>query len=388
MKKIAVIAAKRSPIGKIPGELNSINETELISYIFKTIISSFKYINIEEAILGVSFPVEKDNLCRKAILHAGLSSRISATTVSKTCASSDEALSIACSKILSGKVKSVLVGGSEKISNSSYTLHFMKHNIKRAIKETIPYYSDIQNNIMENDMAYLYEMLSRKNKIDRSMQDEFTINSISKSLSAHNNNYFLKEIIPIQYIKDEQTYFLNSDEMLLYERSEENIHRAEPMFLKDGVITQFNAAAMCDCATAMIIMDYDEALKQGLKPKVFIADTVAAGVSKDRIGMAMTDCINKILKRNKLSKANIDLFEINEAFAAQALFTIKSLDLDLNKVNVNGGNLAIGYPIGTTGLRMCISLIHEMIRRQAKRGISAMCAGGNMANAVIFETVG
>lgn len=387
MKEIAVIAAKRSPIGKVPGELNYINETELISLVFKNITSKLEHIRIDEAILGSSFPIEKDNLCRKAVLKAGISSETVASTISKTCASSDEALSIACNKILSGNAKSILVGGCEKISNSSYTLHYMKQNIKRAIKNEIPDFINIQDNIMENDMVYMCEMLGRKYNITRKMQDKFTLESIKKAVHANENKYYSEEMVPINYISGDQEHYLKVDEMLSYERTAKDIYDAIPMFVKDGFLTQYNAAPMCDCAAAILLMDYDEAIKMDLRPKILITDTTSIGVSKDKMGWAMTQCVNKILHRNNLRKDDIDLYEINESFAAQAIFTSKSLDLDMNKVNVNGGNLAIGYPIGATGLRMSISLIHEMIRRQVKFGLSVMCAGGNMANAVVFKNV-
>lgn len=386
MKRIAVISAKRSPVGKIPGELNYINETKLISKIFKAVSNKYEDI-IEEAILGSSFPIEKDNLCRKAVLDANLSSKISSSTISKTCASSDEALLTAFNKIFCGKAESILVGGIEKISNSSYTLHFMKQNIKKAMKGSLPYFADTINNILENDMVYICEMLSKKYNISRKNQDEFTINSIRSAKIAQQKGYFNNEIYRIGYKLNNEDHILENDEMLLYERTENEIYNAKPMFVKDGCITQYNAAPMCDCAAAILLMDYNIANTKSIKPLVSLLDTACIGVPKENIGFAMIECVKKILKENRLNKSDIDLFEINESFAAQAIFTASNLALDMDKVNVNGGNLALGYPIGVTGLRMSITLIHEMKRRNARLGLSVMCAGGNMANAVIYENI-
>ena len=387
MNKVAVIAAQRTPVGKIPGELNYIGETELLAQVFQITMKAFDKIIIDEAIVGSSFPIERDNLCRKAILMAGLSPKINAATVSKTCASSDEALAIACCKIISQNARTILVGSVEKISNSPYTLHFMKQNVKKSIKKDIPFFDEIKKNINENDMAYISEMLSRNYNITRQMQDAFTIESIKKAAAANKDGRFKNEIIQISYIKDNVEYLLSADEMLLYERIADDIQRAAPMFIKDGVLTQYNAAPMCDCAAAMLVMDYNEALRAGLKPLAVVHDVLAIGVSDGKRGHAMNECVQVILMRNNLSSLDIDLYEINESFAAQALFTVNTLRLDRSKVNVNGGNLALGYPIGATGLRMDITLIYEMIRRKSKYAISVMCAGGNMAQAVIFESV-
>ncbi len=385
MNKIGIVAAKRSAIGKIPGELNYINETELVSTLFKAVTSELPNISIDEALLGSGFPIERDNLCRKAILKAELPSTISATTISKTCASSDEALLIACNKIWSGKIKAALVGGVEKVGNSPYTLHFMKQNIKRSLKGDIPFFKQIENNFLENDMVYICEMLSKIHNITRKNQDDFTIQSINKGNMANLQGYFNREIVPIKYKYEDLSYEISSDEMLLSERDEFDIYKAMPMFVKDGTVTQYNAAPMSECATAMLIMDLQEARRLGLEPMACIVDTTSLGVPVNEVGEAMSKCVNKILNNNYLIAGDIDLYEINESFAAQAIHTINSLNLDITKVNVNGGNLALGYPIGTTGIRMNITLLYEMLRRKVRFGLSVMCAGGNMANAILLE---
>lgn len=385
MKKAAVIAACRSPISKIPGELNYIGEIELLAEVFKAVIKINKPLTIDEVIVGSSFPIERDNLSRKAILSVGLPPTISATTVNKTCASSDEALAIACHKIRCENEKTMLVGGIEKVSNSSYALHYMKKNIKKTIRNRMPTFNDIHRNILENDMTYICERLSRTHNITRQMQDEYTIDSMKKAIHANKQKHFRDEIVPITYKKDKQEHELYMDELLLSDRSQYDIISAPPMFLKDGVLTQYNAATMCDCAAAMLITEYDRALHMGLNPLVVVHAMETIGVTNDRMGHAMTKCVEGILEKSALKKSDIDLYEINESFAVQAMITIDSLGLDKSKVNVNGGNLALGYPIGATGLRMNITLIHEMLRRNSKYGLSVMSAGGNMAQAVIFE---
>lgn len=387
MKEIAVVAAKRSPVGKIPGELNYIDETELLSCLIKSVVDKMPVVKIDEAVLGASFPSEKDNLCRKAILKAGLSSSISASTISKTCASSDEALAIAFSKIACGQSNSVLVGGSEKISNSPYILHFMKRNIKRLIKNQLPEYDEMISNIEENDMTYISEVLAKEQHITRKDQDEYTIQSILKAKSANELGYFKQEICPIRYDADGKSYSLDKDEWLCYERSREEIYQVPSMFVKNGTVTQYNAAPNADCACVMLLMDKQMAIQCGLQPMVLIRSIDCTSVEKKRRGYAMEESVKNLLKKEHLNTDDIDLFEINESFAAQTISVIQQLNLVPTKVNVNGGNLAIGYPIGTSGLRMIITLVHQLIRTKKRYGVSVMCAGGNMANSVLLENV-
>lgn len=386
MKRAAVIAGRRTPVGKIPGELNYIEETELLSKTFQAVAAEAAAL-IDEAIVGSAFPVERDNLCRKALLKAGLPVEISCATVSKTCAASDEAFALAFHKILCNTAKTVLVGGVEKVSNSSYTLHFMKRNIKRLLKKKLPLYSEIETNIEENDMAYISEMLARKYQITRRQQDEFTYRSIMKAQEARKAGCFQQELISICYGTAADMHAIYEDELLLYPRSKAQIQEAPPMFVDDGTVTQYNAATMCDCAVSMLLMDYDEAVKHGIKPMAVVRAVQSIGVRQEAVGTAMVECVTAVLRKAHLNIEDIGLFEINESFAAQALYTIEALQLDPETVNVNGGNLALGYPIGATGMRMYTTLLYEMGRRHTVFGLSVMCAGGNMAQAVIFQSV-
>lgn len=388
MRKIAIISAKRTPNGKIPGELSYLSEIKFLSDMLTYICKDLNYMKLDEALLGCSFPTERDNLCRKAILQAGLPCEVQATTISKTCASSDEALNIAYDRILCGKANSILVSGAEKVSNSSYILHYMKNNIKRAFKQQLPLFKDIENDIAENNMAYINEKLSRQYYISRKEQDEFVIRSIQKAKEANQSGNLKNEIVSINYFADNLPYKLDTDELLMIDRSKKEIDTAPPIFLQDGCITQYNAAPMSDCCAVIVLMELKEAYHQGLNPKIIIKDTRSVGVPQAQTGLAMVKCIEHILRENKLTKEDIDLYEINESFAAQTLCVMKLLQIDEERVNVNGGNLALGYPIGATGLRMGVTLVNEMMRREnVHLGLSVICAGGNMAHAVIYERI-
>lgn len=382
-KRAVVVAARRSAIGMIPGVLNQIKDVELLADVFKNVADGL-HEWIDSAIVGSAFPVERDNLCRKSVLAAGLSSKINCATISKTCASSDEALAMAYSNILSRNSRVILAGGCEKVSNSSYMLGFMKKRVRDSLKMKLPFLDDIASKMNEDEMHYVAEMLAHIHNITRETQDSFAIKSRVKAMTAYSEHRYDNEIVPIRY-SEETSDLLLIDELARQSFYEKEIRTESPMFVQNGTLTKYNTAPMCDCAIAMIIMDYALAQEIGINHFIEIKDILRIGVEQNQIGQAMAICVEKILKNNCLDKNEIDLFEINEAFAAQAIFTIDFLGIDINKVNVNGGNLALGYPVGASGMRMCVTLLHEMIRSHSKYGISVMCGGGSMANAILFE---
>lgn len=382
-EKVVAVAAFRSAVGKVPGLLNETDETDLLAQVFCETTKGAEG-KIEACILGSGFPNERDNLCRKAWLRAGLPGEIDCTTVSKTCASSDEALSFAYQKIVSGKANAVLVGGSEKVGSSGYMLRFMKERVKRSAMGKLPYYHEIKDVIQENDMPYIAEMIAQKYSISRVDQDCYAIDSREKAHSAYESNKFQDEIVPIKLSNND---VFDKDELLEYDSDEELIHTEAPMFIADGSLTRYNAASMCDCAAAVLVMRESVAISMGMRPLVEVKDVAYIGVPNEKRGYAMKYCVEKILNENQLSKDSIDLYEINESFAAQAIAIVEALGIDKKQVNVNGGNLALGYPVGASGLRMIVTLIHEMKRSRAKWGISAMCAGGIMANATLLRLV-
>ncbi len=382
--RVAVVDSKRSAIGKMPGGLSGVDEISLLAQILKETAKSSKDVEIQNAVTGSSFPNERDNLCRKAILCAGLPETISAVTISKTCASSDEALASGYYQILAGKADCMLAGGIEKSNNSPYILCHMKKTIKMQLKGKQPFYEDIAAGIQENDMVLIAEMLSRKYGITREQQDAFTIRSIKKALAAEKNAYFRDEILPVSKDGNPENC-VSHDEMFLANREEGMIRAAEPLYLQDGVLTQYNTSSVCEGAAAMLLMNVAKAKEAGVEYEYFIRDIFMTGVAKKDMGRSMSVCVEEILRRNHLTLSDIDLIEINESSAAQVIFILNELKLDEEKVNVNGGNLAIGYPIGMCGMRMDISLLHEMKRRNAVFGLSVICSGGNMANAAIFQ---
>ncbi len=381
--RVIVATANRSAAGKIPGMLTQMRDVELLANVFNNVARDINCI-IDSAIVGSAFPIERDNLCRKAVLASEIPSQINCITVSKTCASSDEALSLGYMRILAGKSNAILIGGCEKVSNSSYTLSFMKERVKHAIKNQLPCLCDIKKNVTENDMHYLAEILAYKHGISREEQDLFAINSRQRAYNAYKKNKFKNEIIPIKYAEENEDK-MSSDEWIQIPFDKDEVLQALPIFIQNGMLTKYNTAPMCDVAAAMIITSYDTFQTSELDYLVDIKDVACVSVPQEEMGCAMEKCVRKILEDNHLDKEEIDLYEINESFAVQAIITIQALEINPNRVNVNGGNLALGYPIGASGLRMCVTLVHEMVRSKSKYGISVMCGGGTMANAVLFH---
>ena len=389
MKNVVVVSACRSPVGKIPGELNAIGEIPLLAKVFQEAVTRAGLpVQIEEALTGASFPIEKDNLCRKAILYAGLSEMISCTTISKTCASSDEALAIAWHKIRNGAAGTILVGGIEKIGNSPYVLHFMKQNVKRMLNKQLPCRAEIEELIQDNDMAYMNEVLARKAGISRQAIDAHTYQSILKAETAYRNGCFAEETVPIPYTENGITRYIIGDEFPQVVRSKREIYEADPMFLKDGVLTRLNSAAIAECAVAMLLMEEDTARTIGLQPIGRIVSVLNTAVPNEERGSSMAKCTQSILERCGMAPFDVGLYSSNDSFMVQSMLTVMEMGLDADRVNVDGGNIGLGYPIGATGLRMCTSLLYEMQRRQVSLGLHVIGAGANMAQAVVMQLDG
>lgn len=385
-RNIAVISARRTPCGKIPGVLSGVSDVEMLAQVFRKVADSTKGVPIDVALAGSAFPVEHDNLCRKAVLSAALSPSIPAATVSKTCASSDEALFQGIQAIQCGRADTVLIGGVEKNSNSPHILGVMKQKIKNAIQGNLPFYDSVAEQIQENDMAYLAEMLSRKYGFCREKLDHYAYQSLEKARRAQNSGCLQEEILPVPYDGGDKPAYLCADETVQNDASFHDFQHAEPLFLKDGLHTRYTAAPISDCAAAILLMEERTALKNGIRPKAIIKDYLSIGVPLHNVGEAMGLCVQQLLSRASLSVAEVDLYEINEAFAAQGLAVIEALGIPPERVNVNGGNIALGYPVGATGLRMDVTLLWEMSRRKARFGVSVISAGGHMSQATLFET--
>ncbi len=387
MENVVVVSAYRTPIGKVPGSLSPMSDVKLMAYCFNEIIkkTGIDASKIEDAYTGCSFPEERDNLCRKAILAGGLPQTIPGSTITRTCASSMEALAQGAYKVMVGDSEIVLVGGVEIMSKSSYALSFFKKGIKAAMKNQLPSYEQVMSTLEENEMTYLAEMMGRKFGISRREQDEYTFASFEKARSAQKNCFFNDEIIPVETVENDGRYVFKEDELILEDPVFEDFENAHPLFINDGNISRYNSAPIGDAAAAVILMSERRAKQEGLKPIAQIHKMGVVGVVPEKLGLGTVEVVNSILKRTGLSVEDIDLFECNESFAAQAIVCQRLLGIKPERMNVNGGSLSLGYPVGCTGLRICVTLLHEMKRRSSMYGMAAICAGGGMGQGILFK---
>lgn len=390
MRKVVVAASCRTPIGRVPGSMSSMNETQMLSSCFSEIANRnlFDVNKIDSAYVGCAFPSVRTNLCRVSLLDAGLPGAIPGTTIVKTCTSSMEAIAQGAYKIMAGDAEAVLIGGVESMSNSPYVLSYLKKIIKSTYRGQLPHYNSAIENIEEDDMQLIAEMIARNNKITRKDLDENAKRSHKRALFAKKNGFFSSEIQELSLIRDNENKLFKDDECIQDEIDSLAMTQEDPFYIQDGILTKLNSAPIADAAAAMVLMSDDMAKKEGIKPLAEIYRMAEIGVPREKTGYGTVEAINSLLAKNKFSSQDIDLWECIEVPATQAILVQRRLDLDPDKLNVNGGCIALGHPVGCTGLRISITLIFEMRRRQVELGIAAGSAGGGIGQAIMFRCLG
>lgn len=364
MKKVVIISAVRTPIGKFQGKFSAIQATKLGAIVIAEAIKRAK-INknyVDEVIMGNVLPAGLgQNPARQAMLQAGLPVGTGAITINKVCGSGLMAVMLGQSRIISGEAEIVVAGGMENMSLASYN---------DMINDGL---WDITNNC---HMGFLAELVAEKYNITRKEADQFALNSYQKALKAMAEGMFKEEIIPIgDFDKDE----------VLRETDLESLSKLNPVFKGRGQVTAGNASKLSDGAAAVVLMSKEKAEEMDIK---FLAGIVAqgtVGVDPKYLLMAPVFSIQKTLKKAKLQEKDIDLHEINEAFSSSSAAVIRELGIDELKVNVRGGAIALGHPIGASGARILVTLLYAMKDRGAKTGMASVCLGGGEAVSLIVE---
>lgn len=389
MKKIVITHAKRTPVGSFNGTLSSFSAAELGSISIKAILEESK-INkdlIDEVIMGNVLTAGLGQApARQAALYAGLPDKVETLTINKMCGSGLKSVMLAQQAIICGDAEIIIAGGQESMSNAPYLLlkartgYKMGHN---TIYDSMILDGlwDVYNNIHMGSCA---ENCAREFNFTREDVDNFAIQSYKKALDAQKNGKFDAEIIPIKIKSKSGEIIINKDE----DPEKVNFEKVpflKPVFEADGIITAANASNINDGGAALLIMSEEKAMELGYKPLVEIIAQSSAAKAPIDFTTAPADAINKVLKKVKMSARDIDLFEINEAFAVVSLAVNKLLDLDPDKVNVNGGAVAIGHPIGASGARILTTLIYEMKKRNSEYGLASLCIGGGEASALIVK---
>ncbi|MDP7004655.1 MAG: acetyl-CoA C-acetyltransferase [Phycisphaerales bacterium] len=384
-----IVSARRTPVGRFLGGLSRVPSPQLGAWAIEAAVedSGVQPENIDECIMGCVLQAGLgQNPARQAGLLAGLPNSLSAVTINKVCGSGLQTVMQAAQSIRSGDNKTVVAGGMENMSNSPHIAH-VRNGIKFGPGELIDHMQhDGLTCPFENwGMGSAAEWTATEFSISREEQDELSSASHQRAALAIESGWFDEEIISLEAKQIKQRADISQDEGVRGDSTTESLGKLRPAFAKEGSVTAGNASQISDGGAAVVVMSQEEAEKTGATQLVRIVDSNTFGVEPKKIFTAPGLGIEQLLQRNSLSVDDIDLFEINEAFAVQVLQNMAHLGVDLSKVNVGGGGIALGHPIGASGTRVLVSLIHHMKRTGATKGVVSLCLGGGNAVTMLVE---
>ncbi len=389
--KAVIVAAARTPIGAFNGTLSSLSAVQLGTQLLSGMLAKqplFKD-NIDEVILGQVLAAGcGQNPARQTAIHAGLSNQVSAMTINKVCGSGLKAVQLAAQAILNGDANMVVAGGQESMSQAAHVLPNSRSGKKMGNWELLD--SMVTDGLWDafNDyhMGQTAENIASRWDISRQEQDTFSANSQQKATQAQAAGRFVEEIFPIAVPQRKgEPVMVDADEQIRPATSIESLGKLRPAFAKEGTVTAGNASTLNDGAAMVIVTSDVEAKRLGLPIVAVIEAASSAGVNPEVMGTGPIAATQKVLSKVNWHVADLDLIEANEAFAVQALCVNKELGLDSAKVNVNGGAVALGHPIGASGCRILVSLLHEMQRQDVKKGLATLCIGGGMGVAMLVS---
>jgi acetyl-CoA C-acetyltransferase len=390
---VVIISGCRTAVGKFQGSLSDFSPTKLGAIVVKEAVkrAGVDPNKVDECIMGnvVSAGLGQ-NPARQAAIFGGLSPETGAMTINKVCGSGLKAVALAAQAIQTGNSSIVVAGGMESMTNAPYLLPQARKGYRLGNGTVVD--SMIQDGLWDvyNDyhMGITGEHVAEKYGITREEQDEFAVNSHRKAIAAMKEGRLKSQIVAVELPpkkKGGEPVIFDKDESPREDTTIEILRALKPAFKKDGTVTAGNAPGVNDGAAAVVVTSANRAQELGAKPMVKIVAQATSGVEPKWVMMAPVTAIKKIWEKTGWKANDVDLYELNEAFSVQALGVIRELGLDINRVNVNGGAVAIGHPIGASGARVLVSLIYEMIRRDVHRGIAALCLGGGNAVAMAVE---
>jgi acetyl-CoA C-acetyltransferase len=391
MKDPVILSAVRTPIGKFQGALKTVTATQLGSLVVRAAVERAKLSpeQIDEVIMGnVISAGLGQNPARQAALGGGLTPEVAALTINKVCGSGLKAVGLAAQGILTGDSEIVVAGGMESMSNAPYLLPGAREGYRQGNATIVD--SMIHDGLWDAyehcHMGNTGEIVAEKYRVSRERQDEFALNSHRKAVAAMQGGKFANEILPVPIPQKQGNPLLfDADESPRKDSTLEKLASLKPAFKKDGTVTAGNAPGVNDGAAALVVTSAARAAQLGVVPMARIAGQAVSGIEPMLLLMAPVKAVRKLLGRVGWNLADVDLVELNEAFSVQAVAVIEELKLDPARVNVNGGAVALGHPIGASGARILVTLLHEMIRRNARRGIATLCLGGGNAVALAVE---
>ena len=391
MPTTVILGTARTPVGKMGGALASMPATELGGIAIAAALerSGVAPEQVDHVVMGQVIQAGQGQIpSRQAQIAAGIPKEVSSETVNKVCASGIRALVILDQGIRAGDVEVGVAGGMESMSNAPYLLPAAREGMRLGHGKVVD--AMIQDGLWDAfedfHMGNTGELVAERHRITRQQQDEFALNSHRKAVAAAREGRFRGELVlvPVPQKKGEPV-LVAMDESPRDDASLEQLSRLKPVFKKDGTVTSGNAPGMNDGAAAVIVASPAKAKELGLEPMAAVAGQAVSGVEPRDVMMAPVSAVEKLLKKTGWERDAVDLYEINEAFSVQAIAVIEQLRLNPEKVNVNGGSVALGHPIGCSGARILVTLLHEMARRDARKGIAALCLGGGNAVAMAVE---
>lgn len=387
MKKAVIVSAKRTPVGSFQGSLSKYTAPQLSAFVIRNILSEtgLDPQQVDEVILGNVLTAGVGQApARQAALFAGLPEKTECITINKVCGSGLKAVMFAQQAVMCDDASVIIAGGQESMSNTPYILPKARSGYRLGHGTVVDSMItdglwDVYNNIHMGGCA---ELCASEFSISRDELDEYATDSYRKALEAQRSGRFSDEIVPVdenglRVVNDEEPERVKFDK----------IPHLKPAFDPSGVVTAANSSKLSDGAAALLVMSEDKAKELGLKPLVEIVAQASSAKNPAEFTTAPADAIAKVLKKAGLGIQDIDLFEINEAFAVVSLAVNRLLGLDRSRVNVNGGAIALGHPIGASGARVLVTLMHEMLKRDVRYGLASLCIGGGEASALIVRKV-
>ncbi|WP_454737119.1 acetyl-CoA C-acetyltransferase [Cupriavidus necator] len=390
MEDVVIVAAARTAVGKFGGALAKVAAPELGATVIKALLarSGLQPELVDEVVLGQVLTASSgQNPARQAGIKAGLPVGVPAMTIGKVCGSGLKAVHLGAQAIKCGDADIVIAGGQENMSAAPHVLVGSRDGQRMGdwkLTDTmiVDGLWDVYN---QYHMGTTAENVAKAYNISRARQDEFAAASQQKAEAAQKAGKFSDEIVPVSIVSKKGTVVFDSDEFIKHGTTAEALGGLRPAFDKAGTVTAGNASGLNDGAAAVLLMSAAKARELGMTPLARIASYASAGLDPSIMGMGPVPASRRCLQKAGWSVNDLDLMEINEAFAAQACAVNQEMDWDTRKINVNGGAIAIGHPIGASGCRILVTLIHEMIRRDAKRGLASLCIGGGMGVALAIE---
>jgi acetyl-CoA C-acetyltransferase len=393
MDEVVIISGCRTPVGKFQGALSDVAATQLGAIVVREAVkrAGIDSPSVDECIMGNVLPAGLgQNPARQAAIYGGLAPEVGAMTINKVCGSGLKAVALATQAIQTGNSAIVVAGGMESMTNAPYLLPQARKGYRLGDGQIVD--SMVRDGLWDiyNDyhMGITGENVAEKYRITREEQDEYAVNSHRKAIAAIKECRFKSQIVPVELPakkKGAAPGIFDKDESPREDTTIEVLRSLKPAFKKDGTVTAGNAPGVNDGAAAVVVTSAANAKALGATPMVRIVAQAISGVDPKWVMMAPVGAVRKIWEKTGWNNDDVDLYELNEAFSVQALGVMRELGLNPEKVNVNGGAVAIGHPIGASGARVLVTLIYEMIRRDVHRGIAALCLGGGNAVAMAVE---